>query len=150
MAKCNFLEAKVGRWHEQCNNCWTFMCNPLFTRSYRNAHTLLQPYAHRAMTDGLIFHLVMRFHYGPASSCCLATVISPVAVTAAVAICSPVAQLLCPVLIALCFHSSARTPHGRLLVPFASRSWQSPEYPVDDVIVNNCLHVLGSRDMVGS
>lgn len=57
---------------------------------------------------GPIYHPVIVLHYGLASGCCLVTVISPVVVTAVVAICSAVAQLLCPGLIAHCFSVS---PH---------------------------------------
>lgn len=79
--------------------------------------TLSQTCTHSAMTDGPIYHPVMRLHYRPASSCCLATVIFPVVVTAVVAVCSSVSQLLCPGLIEHCFHPPAQETTARLWDP---------------------------------
>lgn len=73
------------------------------TYAHIETHTRSQPYVRTTMSDGPIYHPVILLHYGLVSGCCLATVISPVVVTAVVAICSAVAQLLCPTLIAHCF-----------------------------------------------
>lgn len=61
----------------------------------------------------------------------------PVAVTAVVAICSAVAQLLGTGLMALCFHTPAHPT--RLMVLFALYSWRNPEYLVDDVTIIACI-----------
>ncbi len=120
MAKCNFLlQAKAGRKHGLCCKCDGFdICSCVSIRM----HTC----THRTMSDGPIYHPVILLHYGLASGCCLATVISPVVVTAVVAICSTVAQLPCPGLIAHCFHTPPHTTAARLLVPFELCKWQSP------------------------
>lgn len=66
------------------------------------------------ISNGPIYHLVILLHYGPASCCCLATVV----VTTVVAICSPVAQLLCPRLIAHFVSVLPHTTAKSIQVPF--------------------------------
>lgn len=82
------------------------------------AYTRAQSRTHGMMSDGPIYHPVRLLPYGLASGCCLATFISPVVVTAVVAICGTVAQLQCPGLIAHCLQMLPHTTAARLLVPF--------------------------------
>lgn len=91
------------------NLTYAFVCLHTSRHSHRHVH--------RAMTDGPIYHPVTRLHYRPASSCCLATVIFPVVVTAVVAVCSSVSQLLCPGLIEHCFPPPAQETTARLRDP---------------------------------
>lgn len=105
-------------------------------------HTCSQSSTHKTVSDGPVYHPVILLHYGLASGCCLATVISPVVVTAVVAICSAVAQLLCPGLIAHCF---AVPPHTavRIQVPFILCKWQSPFVGRDLVLtLHYDVHVI--------
>lgn len=97
-----------------------------YVHAHIETHTCSQSYTHKALSDGPVYHPVILLHYGLASSCCLATVISPVVVTAVVAICSAVAQLLCPGLIAHCFAVPPHTTAVRIQVPFILCKWQSP------------------------
>lgn len=61
---------------------------------YLHAHA--GAYTHRAIDNDPVYRPVILLRYGLASGCCLVTVISLVVVTALVAICRAVAQLLCP------------------------------------------------------
>lgn len=61
------------------------------------------------INDSPVYHPILLFHYGLADRRCLATIISSVVVTAVVAICSNVAQLLCPGVIAHCFSVPSHT-----------------------------------------
>lgn len=87
-------------------------------RLHIETHKCSQSHTQRMMSYGPIYHPVILLHYGLASGGCLATVISPVVVTAVVAICSTVAQLPCPGLIAHCFPAPSHTTVARLRVPF--------------------------------
>lgn len=89
---------------------------------YLYAH--VSAYTHRATDHGPVYRPVILLRYGLASGGCLATVIPLVVVTAVVAICRAIAQLLCPGFKSPLFFSvTTHTDASQVTSCFLRRQW---------------------------